>query len=145
MALYFLLFATFKNKDSLAVLLAFVLSVLYTSSSMFDSNPSYVNHLIVSICFVPSFWFLSKPVFFAVLLYSLYHWFVAFDYIYYPNTVTFLSGNFYLTAIAINGLIMAVLFYVRRKGNYIRITGMGRGWLPDILHRVFDNKKGEKV
>ena len=130
-----------RCRDSLLVAASFMVSVLYTSSSIWDVHPSYVNHLIIAMCFVPAAMFTSKNVSITLLAYSIYHWIVAGDYIAYPDAVTLISSTFWIVSPLINLMIMAVLVNDGRHGKTLRLDSLDLGWLPHAIHHALHNKK----
>ena len=132
MAAYAILFGYLKTRDSLAVILAFSASCLYTSSGFFVNQDPWINHLVVSFCFIPTFYFLTKPVFLGVSVYSIYHWVVSGDYLIFPNSNTAVSNTFTIVVLFINFFIILAIIYASRSRIYNTDVNLGSGWLADI-------------
>ncbi len=135
LAAYTILFGYLKTRDSFAIILAFSASCLYTASGLFTNQEPWINHLVVSFCFIPAFYFLTKPVFFGVLTYSIYHWVVSADYILYPSMPTLVSGTFTSMILFINVYIMLAIIYASKSRIYSTDVNLGSGWLADIQSR----------
>lgn len=141
--LYFLIFAESGSKDSFIVLLCFAASVVYTSTGLWVAHSPVINHLVITLCFIPSLWFLSKVVCLSVMGYIVYHWVISGDYLFYPGVATPLSSTFIYVSPALNAMIMVALIYAGWTGKHIKYCRMGRGWLPDYLHNFFCTEKME--
>jgi len=135
LAAYTILFGYLKTRDSFAIILAFGASCIYTTSGLFSNQDPWINHLVVSFCFIPSFYFLTKPVFFGVLAYSIYHWVVSFDYIVYPISNTLISDTFTNMILLINVYIMLAIIYASKSRVHNTDVNMGSGWIADIQNR----------
>lgn len=142
-ALYTIILGSLKTRDSLAVLIAFSFSVLYTSSTLFDLHSSVINHIIVSISFIPVIYFLSKPVCLSVLVYVSYHWLIAGDYLL-TDKETILSSTFGVVSPSINVIIMVSLVYAGINDRYRTNLNLGRGWFPHLLRDKRHIKKVEE-
>lgn len=131
-ALYTIILGNMKTKDSMIVLIAFSFSVLYTSSPLFDVHSAWLNHIVISLIFIPSIYFLSKPVCISVSIYAVYHWLISGDYIYTTSN-TWLSMTFHYVSPTINFLIMASIVYAGTNNKYRANLDLGAGWLPNLL------------
>jgi hypothetical protein len=147
-AIALLLFAAIvgltKSKDAVIFIIAFFISVFYTDLSgwLELTGPSF-NHLTIAMVFLPTLIFLDKQVSIAVIAYIIYHWVIAGDYIFAPNTETFLSLSFAYVSPFLNVVIMAALIISRTKGDYIRNPRLVIGWLPHYINSFRLNKKME--
>lgn len=139
-ALYTIILGSIKTKDSIVVLIAFLFSVLYTSSFLFEIHPAWLNHIIISLIFIPAIYFLSKPVCISVMFYTVYHWLISGDYIY-TTSVTWLSMSFYYVSPTINLLIMASLIYAGTDNKYRADFDVDAGWLPNLFGRKRHSEK----
>lgn len=144
MAAYAILFGYLKTRDSLAVILAFSASCLYTSSGLFTNQDPWINHLIVSFCFIPSFYFLTKPVFFGVSIYSAYHWIVSGDYLMFPKSDTLISSTFTTVVLFINVYIILAIIYASRSTVHNTDINLGSGWIADIQNSKRQASEAQK-
>lgn len=97
LAAYAVILGLFKSKDSLLLLLCFGASVLYMNE---NSNPNWVDHLIISILFMPAILLTAKWVSIASICYTLFQWAVSGEYII-SETSEYLIGHFTEAAIGI--------------------------------------------
>lgn len=142
-ALYCVIMGFIKTRDSIAVLVAFFISALYSASPLFDYHDAYANHIVISLCFIPALYFTCKNVTIPLMLYIVYHWVVSGDYIFFSSTTTIISSTFIYVTPTLNLIIMLGLIYARRDHDYTR-TGLVSGWLPNLFHNFRNNKKMER-
>ena len=132
-AAYVILLGSLQTRDSMFVLLAFGASVLYTSSPAWLMHTDWMNHVVISLFFIPIIWFVTFPVFLAVSSYVVYHWVVAGDYIFFNNDVTFVSKSFIYVSPTLNLLMMLAIIYASYNKQYNSRLDMAGGWLSHIL------------
>jgi hypothetical protein len=142
-ALYTIILGSLKTRDSLAVLIAFSVSVLYTSSTLFELHSAVINHIVVSLSFIPFIYFLSKPVCLSVLGYVLYHWLIAGDYLL-TDKETILSMTFSIVSPSINVIIMVSLIYAGINNKYRTNLNLGGGWFSHLLRNKRHANKVEE-
>lgn len=141
LAAYAVILGTSKSKDSLLLLLCFGASVLYMNE---NANPAWIDHLIISLLFLPAVLLTAKWVALASLCYTLFQWAVSGEYIL-SETSEYLIGHFAELAIGINLLIMVALIYERYNHNYHKDSMLGDSWVINLcIHRfqIFSKKKG---
>lgn len=130
-----------KARDSLFVLLCFGASVLYMNE---NNNPAWIDHLVISMLFVPAIAFTSKRVAISSMCYTIFQWATSGEYIL-SDTSEYLIGHFSEVTIGINLLIMVALIYERYNHNYHKNSMLGDSWVINLcIHRfqIFSNKKG---
>ena len=140
---YAVILAYSKTKDSLLILLSFFASLVYVESSAFAIHASDTNHLVISLFFLPAFLLCTKWVSVASLCYTIFHWLVSGEYLFFSDT-EILIGVFYELAISINLLIMVALCYERYNHNYHKNSLLADSWIINLcIHRlqIFSNKK----
>lgn len=143
-ALYVIILGTLKTKDSMWVTIAFIVSVCYTSSSWFEIHPAWLNHVVISLIFIPILYFLSKPVCISIILYTIYHWLISGDYIY-TTSETWLSMTFIYVSPTINLIIMTSLVYAGTNNKHRANLDLDAGWLPYFFSRKgYFKKMGSK-
>lgn len=135
LSLYVIILAVGRSKDALWVTMAFGASVLYTSSPIFQINPNWLDHIIITLSFLSVCWLLTFPVFLATTLYIVYHWLVAGDYIFLTSETTVFVPTFYSVSPFINLIIMASIIYAGFGTKYNTSLNMGGGWLYNLFSR----------
>lgn len=83
--------AYFFNKRTLPALCAYFCCVLYQISPLFEYHNAVYIHVIYGSIFIPCIYFATLRQSIAMLAYSIFHWFVAFDYLANPTTDTLIS------------------------------------------------------
>jgi len=143
LAAYAVILGLFKSKDSLIMLLSFFFSVCYAMSGAFDSHPSWANHLIISLIFLPSILLTAKWVSITSICYTLFHWAVSGEYLI-SETSEYLIGSFHEVAISINLLIMVALIYERYNHDYHKDSMLGDSWIINLCIHHFQISSGKK-
>lgn len=143
LALYAGILGMQKTRDSIVIAASFAASVAYSSSAYWDSHPASINHLIISLCFIPSLFCLCKRVTFAAFAYVVYHWVIAGDYIFFTEK-TIISQTFGIVSPSLNAVIMVALIYAGIRGECIRVNSLAGGWLSNHILRLVHHKKMAK-
>jgi hypothetical protein len=142
LAAYAVILGFSKSKDSLLLLICFGASVLYMNE---NSHPAWIDHLIISLAFLPAVVLTTKWVAISSLCYTIFQWATSGEYIL-SETSEYLIGNFSELAIGINLLIMVSLIYERYNYNYHTDSMLGDSWVINLCIRhfqIFSKKKGE--
>ncbi len=141
LATYAVILGLSKSKDSLMLLICFGASVLYMNE---NNNPAWVDHLTISLIFLPAVLLTAKWVAISSLCYTLFQWAVSGEYIL-SETSEYLIAHFGETAIILNLLIMVALIYERYNHNYHTNSMLGDSWIINLcIHhfQILSNKKG---
>lgn len=139
-----------KTRDSLIIAICAGVSVLYSSSGIWDTHPAWINHLTVTLIFIPALILATaSTVFFSVLSFALLHFFTSIEYGVSDNSNFFIE-NFTYYSSALYFCIMVALCYDSHNYDYSKTAQLGNSWIINLCRhytqaiRTTKRKKGQK-
>ncbi len=139
-----------KTRDSLVITICAAVSVLYSNMQIWESHPAWINHIVVTLAFIPALILVTtSAVFFSVLAFALLHFFTSIEYGVFDSSDFFIS-NFAYYSSALYFCIMVALCYDRHNYDYSKTAQLGNSWIINLCRhyiqtfRASKRKKGQK-
>lgn len=139
-----------KTRDSLIIAICAGASVLYSHMQIWELHPAWVNHVTVTLIYVPALILVTtSTVFFSVLAFALLHFFTSIEYGVFDNSDFFIK-NFAYYSSALYLCIMVALCYDRHNYDYSKTAHLGNSWIINSCRhyiqtiRATKRKKGQK-
>lgn len=139
-----------KTRDSLIIAICAGASVLYSNMDIWLYHPAWINHLTVTLIFIPALILVTtSTVFFSVLSFALLHFFTSIEYGVSDNS-NYLIEYFAYYSSALYFCIMVALCYDRHNYDYSKTAQLGNSWIINLCRhhiqafRTSKRKKGQK-
>lgn len=139
-----------KTRDSLIIAICAGASVLYTHMQIWEAHPAWVNHITVTLIYVPALIIVTNStVFFSVLAFALLHFFTSIEYGFFDSSDFFIEYFAYYSS-ALYFCIMVALCYDRHNYDYSKTAQLGNSWIINLCRhyiqtfRASKRKKGQK-
>ena len=122
-----LLLALCFNKNMLPAVVGYLGFIIY-QNTLFDGHSAAINHVIYGVIFIPCIYFATIRLAETMIVYSIFHFFVAIDYVFFAKTDTFISLDYHLIQIVL--AISLIYIGTRRADN--ELTSDNRfAWNPN--------------
>lgn len=133
-----------KTRDSLVITICAAASILYSNMDVWESHAEWVNHLAVTLIFIPSLILATaSSVFFSVLAFTVLHFFTSIEYGVFDNS-EFLIGNFSYYSSALYLCIMVALCYERHNYDYSKTAQLGNSWIINLCRHYIQTFRASK-
>lgn len=139
-----------KTRDSLIIAICAGASVLYAHMQIWEFHPAWVNHITVTLIYVPALILVTtSTVFFSVLAFALLHFFTSIEYGVFDNSSILIEYFAYYSS-ALYFCIMVALCYDRHNYDYSKTAHLGNSWIINSCRhitqtfRASKRKKGSK-
>jgi|GEM_PF-2346390 len=134
---YVVILGLTATRDSMYCMLSFAVSATYMwlygleSSVYGNAFPPWIDHLIISLSFIPTVILSSKMVSIACICYAVFQWLTAGEYIFSDQS-EFLIGVFVEVTTALNLCIMAAIFHDRHNYDYNQNSLLANSWIINL-------------
>lgn len=133
-----------KTRDSLIITICAAASVLYTTMDAWESHARWINHINVTLIFIPALILVTTSrVFFSVLAFTLLHFFTSIEYGVFDNS-DFFIGNFAYYSSALYLCIMVALCYDRHNYDYDKTAQLGNSWIINLCRHYIQTFRASK-
>ena len=81
------------NKNMLPAVVGYAGFIIY-QNTLFDGHSAAINHVIYGVIFIPCIYFATIRLAEAMVVYTIFHFFVAVDYVFFAKVDTFISLDY---------------------------------------------------